>query len=61
MKNPIRPILTGYLIACAISFSILGCAKLPITGERGIVYDATHPMSHDEWVEAEDGSGGGSE
>ena len=55
----IRPILIGYLIACAICVGLLnGCAKLPVTGERGLIYDVTHPMSHDEWAESEDGSGG---
>ena len=61
MKTP-KPIIVGYLIACAICVGLLnGCQKLPVTGERGLVYDVTHPMSPEEWVEAEDGSGGESE
>ncbi len=61
MKNPIRPILTGYLIACAICISILsGCAKLPVTGEPGIVHETLNPMTLDEWIDSEDGQGGGS-
>ena len=49
------------LIITAIIAVSTSCKRLPVTGERGLVYDVTHPMSSEEWVAAEDGSGGESE
>ena len=58
----LKPIIIGYLIACAVCVGLLaGCKKLPVTGERGLIYDVTHPMSPEEWAEASNGGGGGSQ
>ncbi len=56
MKLTIALFVIATIIAVATS-----CQKLPVTGERGLVYDAAHPMSAEEWATAEDGSGGESE
>ena len=49
-----------FVIAAIIAVST-SCQKLPVTGERGLIYGITHPMSPEEWAEASNGGGGGSQ